>query len=77
MLDIEWIKEDPTYNSVTKLPTRLQRVFHSIDQKNGPSGLNGLKDSDEPLYSLDSKGEESQINALIYTMDDHADDILC
>ena len=26
---------------------------------------------------LDTKGEESQINALIYTMGDHADDILC
>ena len=26
---------------------------------------------------LDTKGEESQINALIYKMGDHADDILC
>ena len=26
---------------------------------------------------LDTKGEESQINALIYTMGNHADDILC
>ena len=32
LLNIEWIKEDVTYNSVTKLPTiiLLRRVYHSI-----------------------------------------------
>ena len=31
----------------------------------------------QQVSDLDTKGEESQINALINTMGDHADDILC
>ena len=55
LLEIEWIKEDPTYYFATRwLATKilLQGVFHSIDQKNGPSEFVGLKDFDKPLVYI-------------------------